>query len=116
MNFLKSTLCATLATSIALSSQAGQMGTEYTSDKAQFEGYSIELINNCGFDVPAISPNAYTIMQDDKNSLRGWSHIRKDNGSGEFTAAKLEDDDYKISKDNHLVDESCNQVKTHSAV
>jgi len=123
MNLLKSTLTTTVATifatftaSIALTAQAGQMGAQYTSDKQQFEGYSIELINNCGVDVPNISPLAYTIMQDDINSLRGWSHIRKNNGSEEFTAAKLEDEDYKITKDHYLIDKSCNDVKTQSAV
>ncbi|MCJ8313749.1 MAG: hypothetical protein HRU38_16695 [Saccharospirillaceae bacterium] len=119
MNLLKSTfttIAATCAVCMTLSAQAGQMGAQYTSDKQQFEGYSIELINNCGVDVPNISKLAYTIMQDEKNSLRGWSHIRKNNGSGEFSAVKLEDDDYKISKDHYQVDESCNNVKTQGAV
>ena len=116
MNLLKSTLYTTFATTIAISSQAGQMGAEYTSDKQQFEGYSIELINNCGVDVPAISPLAYTIMQDDKNTLRGWSHIFKENESGEFADVKLENEEYKISKTQYKADESCNNVKTQSAV
>jgi len=116
MNLLKSTICATVATSIALMTQAGQMGAEYTSDKEQFEGYSIEIINNCGLDVPEISPLAYTIMQGERNTLRGWSHIRKNHESGEFANVKLEDDAYKISKKQYLNDESCNNVKTHSAV
>ncbi|BCE02284.1 hypothetical protein [Marinicellulosiphila megalodicopiae] len=116
MNFLKSTLCATLTASIALSAQADQMGAEYTSDKTQFEGYSIELINNCGVDVPNISANAYTIMQGETNTLRGWSHIRKASDSGEFANVKLEDSDYEISKKQYLENDSCNDVKTHNAV
>ena len=55
-------------------------------------------------------------MQGESNTLRGWSHVRKDKENGEYKTLKLEDQDYKISKEHYKIDDSCNGEKTHKGV
>ena len=106
---------ALLLSSLSLSVIAGDE-TEFVSTKQSFKGYDIELLENCGVQTPEPSKLAYVVMHDQINTLRGWSHVKKDKENGEYSSLKLEDVDYAISKQHYQQDESCNGVKTQKGV
>ena len=89
---------------------------EHTSNKQTFKGYDIELIEQCGVQSPAPSEYAYVVMHDEVNTLRGWSHVKKNKENGEYASLQLSDKDYEISKAQYQPDASCNGVKTQKGV
>jgi len=66
---------------------------------------SIAVLRDCNEALE--HPSVYTVLNDSRNTLDGWSHVEKDKPNGEYRSLKLSDDAYKISKDKFKPEDSC---------
>ena len=75
---------------------------------------SLQTLDDCN--EPVSLPIVYTVLDSDRNTLDGWSHIQTSKPNGEYASLKLEDIDYQITKDNYQSDDSCDGIKVQHAV
>jgi len=75
---------------------------------------SIQVLGSCN--TPLVESPLYTVLNGDRNTLAGWSHIDTEKPNGEYTFLALNNIDYQISKDHYQSDESCDYEKVQNAI
>ena len=75
---------------------------------------SIRVLSDCNAALD--SQPVYTVLNGNRNTLGGWSHVEKAKPNNEFQSLQLSDSDYQITKDNFTPEASCDGTLVQHAI